>query len=207
MRAFPLVLLLSMSASACSEDDSSPEPDLAVADAAVVDQQTADHGVVDSAQPDAAALTLLGASIAEGQPIDAKHTCDGADASPELSWSGAPSGTLSYVLIMDDPDAPSGTFTHWVAYDIDAALTGLAEGLATTSSVPGVCEQGKNSFGKVGYGGPCPPAGATHHYYFRLSALSVATLGLGADPDRAAVEQAMQGKVLGQAVLMGTYSR
>jgi Raf kinase inhibitor-like YbhB/YbcL family protein len=181
MRALPLALLLSTLFS-CSEDGSSPAPDVAAVDAAVADQQTADHVVVDVARSDAAALTLLSASI-------------------------APAGTLSYVLIMDDPDAPSGTFTHWVTYDIDAALGGLSGGLATTSSVPGVCEQGKNSFGKVGYGGPCPPTGSTHHYYFRLSALSVATLGLGADPDRASVEQAMQGNVLGQAVLMGTYSR
>jgi Raf kinase inhibitor-like YbhB/YbcL family protein len=207
MRVLGLALVLSLLG--CSEESSSPA-DSTTTDAATADQPAITDQLVADADGGFEASTsfsLLSSSITQGQPIDAKHTCDGADASPDLSWAGAPAGTLSYVLIVDDPDAPGGTFTHWVAYDIEGSLNALSEGLATTSSVPGVCRQGKNSFDEVGYRGPCPPSSSTHHYYFRLAALSVSSLSIAADPDRAAVEQAMQGNVLGQAELMGTYSR
>lgn len=146
-------------------------------------------------------FTLVSSSFREGGAIPRDHTCDGADRSPPLRWEGAPP-TASYVLIMDDPDAPVGTFTHWVLYDIPGDRTELAEGEQTVGLA------GRNDFGRRGYGGPCPPRGrGAHRYFFRLSALDISSLNLPPGAVRRDVESAMRGHVLATATLMGRYER
>jgi Raf kinase inhibitor-like YbhB/YbcL family protein len=149
-------------------------------------------------------FTLSSPSFADGETIPAKHTCDGANQSPPLRWADSPAAQ-SFVLIMDDPDAPGGTFTHWVLYDIPGTEHELPEGL---SNVGALGTPGTNDFSKVGYGGPCPPRGhGAHRYFFTLSALDIATLQLPPEASRRDVEQAMRGHVIGQARLMGRYAR
>jgi Raf kinase inhibitor-like YbhB/YbcL family protein len=135
-----------------------------------------------------------------GQGIPQRHTCDGEDVSPAISWSELPDGTRSLALIVDDPDAPSGTFTHWVAWGIDPSRGGLAEGESAPS-------EGRNDFGNDGYGGPCPPPGhGPHRYFFRLHALDS---GLDLE-DGAGVEElrrGLEGHTLATAELVGTYER
>lgn len=149
-------------------------------------------------------FTLASPAFANGSPIPRRHTCDGADLSPALTWENAPDGTASLALIVDDPDAPRGTFVHWVAFDIDGLPAGdLAEGISRTADAPA---EGRNDFGRIGYGGPCPPPGPTHHYRFTLYALD-RRLGLGGNPTAADLRAAFGGHVLGQALLVGTYRR
>ncbi|RIH89443.1 YbhB/YbcL family Raf kinase inhibitor-like protein [Calidithermus roseus] len=140
------------------------------------------------------AFALSSSAFAQGKPIPAKYTCDGLDISPPLAWSDAPRGTQSFALIMDDPDAPAGTWVHWVLFNLPAQTHQLAE-----KAVQGV--QGRNSWGRLGYGGPCPPSG-THRYFFRLYALDT-LLQLPAGATKEQVLRAMQGHVLAQAELMG----
>lgn len=158
--------------------------------------------------PDAAPLALRSAAFADGAPIPGPHTCDGPDRSPPLAWSGAPPATKSFALICDDPDAPAGTWVHWVLFDLPAAVTELAEGVAKTATLKqlGGAVQGNNTGQKIGYSGPCPPPGKPHRYFFTLYALDAA-LGLRAGATKAQVEQAMQGHVVAEARLMGTYGR
>jgi Raf kinase inhibitor-like YbhB/YbcL family protein len=146
-------------------------------------------------------FSLVSTAFDDGGPIPARLTCDGENVSPDLTWSGAPDGTRALVLTMTDPDA--GGFVHWLAFDLTGTPTG---GLpVAVSSSPDGPPQGTNSFGKPGYGGPCPPSG-THHYVFVLHALDRA-LELEGAPRIADLEAAMQGHVLGQATLTGTYQR
>lgn len=148
------------------------------------------------------AMRVSSPAFAEGATIPRRHTCEGEDRAPELNWSGAPPETRSFVLIMDDPDAPRGTFTHWVLFDLPASLSGLPEGR------PGVGVEGSNDFGRVGYGGPCPPSGhGPHRYFFRLYALDRESLGLPRGASRREVEAAMRGHVLAEGQLMGRYER
>jgi Raf kinase inhibitor-like YbhB/YbcL family protein len=148
------------------------------------------------------AFTLESDAFSDGGVIPVRHTCDGADRSPRLRWSGAPPGTKSLALIMDDPDAPVGTFTHWLLHDISADATELAEGQQPSQ----VGATLKNDFGRPGYGGPCPPRGhGRHHYHFVLYALDVASLGHPAT--RGALETAMRAHTLATARVMGTYER
>ena len=150
------------------------------------------------------AFTLTSTSFAEGEAIPVKHTCDGADQSPPLRWEGAPEAK-SFVLIVDDPDAPGGTFTHWVLFDIPGAERELPEGL---SNVGALGTPGTNDFSRTGYGGPCPPRGrGPHRYFFTLSALDIPTLQLPPEASRRDVEMMMRGHVIGQAKLMGRYER
>ena len=136
-----------------------------------------------------------------------KSTCDGADVSPPLAWSGAPAGTQTFALIADDPDAPAGTWVHWVLYNLPAATSQLPENVAKVESLDlGGARQGRNDFRHPGYGGPCPPPGSTHRYFFRLYALD-ASLQLKSGVQKKDVEAAMQGHILGSAQLMGTYAR
>jgi Raf kinase inhibitor-like YbhB/YbcL family protein len=149
-------------------------------------------------------FTLTSAGFAEGAAIPAKYTCDGENSAPPLRWDGAPHAQ-SFVLIVDDPDAPGGTFTHWVLYDIPGAQRELPEGL---SNVGALGTPGINDFSRVGYSGPCPPRGAgAHRYVFSLSALDIATLNLPPEAERQTVEAAIRGHVLGQAKLIGRYER
>lgn len=144
---------------------------------------------------------LTSPAFPDGGPIPSQFTCDGVDESPELAWEGAPGGTESLALIVDDPDARD--FVHWVVLDVTGSRTGaLARGISASPDAP---PQGTNDFGRVGWGGPCPPSG-THHYRFRLFALGT-TLGLTGAPDADAVLRAAEGHVLDEADLTGTYRR
>ena len=145
-------------------------------------------------------LSLTSKAFKEGAPIPVVYTCDGADRSPPLSWKGVPADAGALVLISDDPDAPGRTWVHWVLYDVPASLDGLPE------NVSKVAVQGKNDFHKLGYGGPCPPPGPAHRYFFKLYALA-APLGLEPGASKGDIEQAISGRVLASAQLMGTYAR
>ena len=151
-------------------------------------------------------IKIRSAGFAEGQPIPSKYTCDGEDVSPPLSWDNAPNGTQSLALICDDPDAPSGTWVHWVIYDLSDRLTELPEAVPAKEEALSGAKQGRNDFGRTGYGGPCPPAGSAHRYYFKLYALDSA-LKLKVGATKADVENAMKGHIVGQGQLMGTYKR
>jgi len=145
-----------------------------------------------------------------GARIPVDHTCDGRDLSPALSWSDAPEGTKSFALIMDDPDAPPGTWVHWVIYDIPASAAGLDGSLPRSETLPdgskhGVC-WGVSRFDRVGYYGPCPPPGKPHHYSFRIYALDRPT-GLPPRATRDEILAAMEGHVLAQAEVVGLYGR
>lgn len=153
------------------------------------------------------AFTLTSPAFRAGAAIPAKFTCDGADRSPELHWGGAPAGTRELALVMDDPDAPGGTWVHWVAYGIPADRTSLPEAVPGTPTVAGLgLTQGKNSWPHTGYNGPCPPPGTPHHYHFRLYALD-RDLGLAPGATAGSLERAVQGHVLATAELVGTYGR
>ncbi len=151
------------------------------------------------------ALTLSSPAFGPGQPIPAEYSCKGRSVSPALAWSGAPSNTASYALIVDDPDAPMGTFTHWVIYNIPVASQGLAQAVAPTPTFDDGTAQGKNSANHRYYDGPCPPSG-THRYFFRLYALD-ARLDLAAGATADELRQAMKGHILAQGELMGTFSK
>lgn len=157
----------------------------------------------------AMALLLTSSAFRADGLIPVRHTCDGEDISPALHWSGAPATTRSFVLIVDDPDAPDPkapkmTWVHWVVYDIPADTAGLPEG-ATNSRLPRPAREGVNDFRRTAYGGPCPPVGR-HRYFFKLYALDTTLEGLDA-PTKADVEAAMRGHIVAQAQLIGTYQR
>lgn len=150
------------------------------------------------------AFSLASSAFDDGSGIPTRYTCEGEDISPELRWQDAPANTRSFALIMDDPDAPGGTFTHWALFDIPADRTSLPEGVSPVD----VGTAGRNSFGKAGYGGPCPPPGhGPHRYFFTLYALDTDSLNLSGGASRSQVEQALQGHIIGQAQLMGRYER
>ncbi len=154
-------------------------------------------------------MKIESGAFAEGATIPAKFTCDGPDVSPALTWSGVPAGAKSVALICDDPDAPVGTWVHWVAYDLPPTTTTLPEGVPRAKEIAGGGRQGVNDFGdarKSGYGGPCPPPGKPHRYYFKLYALDM-MLGLAPGARKAEVEKAMMGHILAEARLMGRYGR
>ncbi len=151
-------------------------------------------------------LQIASTAFTEGAPIPAKYTCDGRDVSPPLMWSGAPEGMRSFALIADDPDAPAGTWVHWVLYNLPASTTELPEGVPPAETVAGGGRQGRNDFGRLGYGGPCPPRGRPHRYFFKLYALDT-ELNLPARATKQEVERAMRGHILADGQLMGTYQR
>jgi len=148
---------------------------------------------------------LTSPAFAEGAKIPKKFTCDGEDLSPALQWSAPPAGVKTYALIVDDPDAPSGTFVHWVLYNIPGEVVAIPEAVTRTRQVPGLGEQGLNSARQTGYFGPCPPGG-THRYFFKLFALD-AVLTPAGEATAADVVKRMQGHILAEAQLMGRYSR
>ena len=151
-------------------------------------------------------FALTSSAFAPGETIPNLHTCDGEDISPPLVWSGAPAQVKSFALLCDDPDAPRGTWVHWVLYDLDPGLTELPAALPRTAAVAGGAVQGKNDFGKLGYGGPCPPRGPAHRYFFRLLALD-RQLGLPAGATMREVLAAAEGHILARTELMGRYGR
>ena len=149
-------------------------------------------------------LSITSTGFTHGQPIPSEYACDGAGISPPLTWSGAPSGTTSFALIMDDPDAPMGTFVHWAIYNLPASASGLQQAVSKDAALADGSQQGRNSGGRTGYTGPCPPGG-THRYFFRLYALDGLVDLPGAGKDQ--LLKAMHGHILAQGELMGTYSR
>jgi hypothetical protein len=144
-------------------------------------------------------MKITSSAFREGQAIPAKYTCDGQDAIPPLKFEDVPQGAASLALIMDDPDAPKGTWDHWVVWNIPPKTTEIAEGKAPQGVV------GKNSWGKTAWGGPCPPD-RQHRYFFKLYALDT-QLNLSGGAEKADVEKAMKGHVLADAQLMGVYDR
>jgi Raf kinase inhibitor-like YbhB/YbcL family protein len=152
------------------------------------------------------AMTISSAAFREGESIPQQFTCDGEDASPPLSWSGVPQAARSLAVICDDPDAPAGTWVHWVLWNLPPSTPSLPGGVPNEGTLPGGIQQGKNSWPLTGYNGPCPPPGKAHRYFFKLYALdSEMTLPDGSG--KAALEKAMQDHILAQAQLMGTYGR
>ena len=144
-------------------------------------------------------------AFAQGETIPQKYSCNGQDISPPLQWDDVPSDTQSLVLIMDDPDAPVGTWVHWVLYNLPAETRSLPEAIPPDISLPDGSQHGKNSWGRFGYGGPCPPSG-THRYFFKLYALDT-RLDLSAGASKEQLLDAMEGHILSQLELMGTYSK
>jgi len=151
------------------------------------------------------AFQLESPSFKNGEPMDPRFTCDGENLSPTLRWSDLPEGTKTLVLICDDPDAPGGTFTHWVVYNLPPSPIELREGLPTLKNLSNGTCQGLNSFNSIGYGGPCPPSGV-HRYIFTLYAVGK-TLDLEPGAKKSQVERAIQNRVVGKAELIGTYTR
>lgn len=152
-----------------------------------------------------ATITLSSAGLADGK-VPTEYTCDGEDASPPLEWTAPPSGTKSFALTATDPDAPAGTFTHWILFNLPASATSLPKGLPKKGQLSDGSEQGRNDFGKLGYGGPCPPPGNPHRYVFTLYALD-RLLDATAGAVRSQVEKAMGGHVLAHGELTARYGR
>lgn len=157
------------------------------------------------AQDSSAKLELKTTAFQPGSTIPRQYTCSGKNVSPALSWSQPPAPTKSFVLIVDDPDAPSGTWVHWVVYNLPESARGLPQGVPAGKSIAGGGAQGVNDFPTNGYRGPCPPAGGPHRYFFRLYALDT-TLSPSA-LHRGDVDAAMKGHILAQTELMGTFGR
>lgn len=151
-------------------------------------------------------LTPSSPAFQEGSKIPAKYTCEGQDVSPVLTWGEPPAGTQSLALIADDPDAPVGVWTHWVIFNLPAGSRELPEAIPAQNQLPSGALQGRNDFGNVGYGGHYPPPGGSHRYYFTLYALDK-SLDLKAGASKKRVLDAMQGHILAQGQLMGTYER
>ena len=152
------------------------------------------------------AFELTSSAFKTGDPIPRRYTCEGEDLSPPLHWTVPPAATKSFVIIADDPDAPVGTWVHWVIYDLPLDPHGLAEGVPPKDRLPDGALQGLNDFKRVGYGGPCPPPGKPHRYYFTLYALDV-TLNLKPRATKAQVLDSCKGHVLAEAQLMGRFGR
>jgi Raf kinase inhibitor-like YbhB/YbcL family protein len=146
------------------------------------------------------AISITSTAFTEAGQIPRLYTCDDQNVSPPLAWSGVPTGTVSLALIMDDPDAPSGTFVHWVLFNLPQGLSGLDQG----KNGGGI--EGINDFRKIGYSGPCPPRGSNHRYYVKLYALDI-SLDLKSGSSKSQVESAMRGHILAQGQLMGKYGR
>jgi Raf kinase inhibitor-like YbhB/YbcL family protein len=148
-----------------------------------------------------AKLDVTSSAFTNGGAIPVQFTCDGADQAPPLSWGNPPPGTKSFALVVDDPDAPNGTFRHWSVYDIPGSVRSIGGGQQSGTEVT-------NDFGKPGYGGPCPPKGhGPHHYHFKLFALDVDKLDVGSNARIADVENAAQRHAIAQGEVVGTYER
>jgi Raf kinase inhibitor-like YbhB/YbcL family protein len=158
----------------------------------------------DTLKQSADTLQLTSGSFEADAAIPAKYTCDGEDVSPALLWNDPPPATKSFALVVDDPDAPNGTVVHWLIYDIPADSHGLQEGVPRDKKLRDGTLQGRNSHGKIGYSGPCPPHGSVHHYFFKLYALDEAT-NLKPKATKPELEQAMKAHILGKAQLIGRF--
>jgi len=152
------------------------------------------------------AFSLSSPDFTDGADIPKQFTCSGEDRSPALEWKGAPAGTKSFALIVDDPDAPVGTWVHWVVFNIPAAAHSLPQGIEKKDRLADGARQGQNDFRKIGYNGPCPPPGKAHRYFFKLYALG-SELSLGPGATKGDVERAMEGHVLAHAEWIGRFGR
>jgi Raf kinase inhibitor-like YbhB/YbcL family protein len=150
-------------------------------------------------------IKITSSAFLEGGMIPKRYTCDGEDISPPLKWTSPPEGTKSIAFISDDPDAPMGTWVHWVIYNIPPDVTELSENIPPDSTLPNGASQGINDFRRIGYGGPCPPGG-THRYYFKVYALDTKLI-FKSPPTKKDLLKAMEGHILGQGQLMGKYKR
>src|SRR2546423_8256086 len=171
-------------------------------------QQRVRHETLSSTptpQTTGGSIKLTSTAFKDGEPMPRQYTCDGVNVSPPLEWSGVPKSAKVIAIIADDPDAPSGTWVHWVLYNLPAENIGMVENLPATENLKAGGFQGKNDFEKIGYGGPCPPSG-THRYFFKIYALD-SELPLKASATKADVEKAISGHVLAQDQLMGTFRR
>jgi Raf kinase inhibitor-like YbhB/YbcL family protein len=151
-------------------------------------------------------ISVTSAAFKEGESIPLKYTCDGDNISPPLRWSNIPEGTRSITIICDDPDAPMGTWVHWVLYDLPPDLAGLEEAHSSMAVLPNGAKNGLNGAKQLGYAGPCPPPGGPHRYFFKIYALDV-KLDLKAGADKSGLLKAMGGHVLAEGRLIGTYKR
>lgn len=151
-------------------------------------------------------ITVTSTAFTPGKPIPVKYTGQGKNISPDLFWRDTPDGVVSFALVCDDPDAPAGTWVHWTMWNIPPSATSLPEGVAPDPTLLDGSIQGVTSSGRSGYGGPMPPKGKAHHYYFRMYALDT-LLTLDVSASRAQLDTAMRGHVLSQGQLMGTYQR
>ncbi|HYV73694.1 MAG TPA: YbhB/YbcL family Raf kinase inhibitor-like protein [Candidatus Binatia bacterium] len=153
-----------------------------------------------------AKFTLTSSAFASGAAIPDAYTCTGGDVSPALAWSGAPTPIVSFALIADDPDAPAGTWVHWLIWNIPPTMQALPKDMPKSGRLDSGALQGRNDFRKTGYNGPCPPPGKTHRYFFRMYALD-AKLTLEPGATRQQLDAAMKGHIVGEAEYMGTYRR
>jgi hypothetical protein len=151
-------------------------------------------------------IIVTSPAFRDSTPIPGRHSCDGEDLSPRLAWIDLPAGTRNLAVICDDPDAPGGRWVHWVLYNIPPDAPGLSEGLPASETLKDGSRQGLNDFGRIGYGGPCPPRRSTHRYFFRVYALDQG-LVLGPRATGKTLERAMEGHVLGSGTLMVTFRR
>ena len=151
-------------------------------------------------------LMVTSAAFRDGETVPVRHTCDGEDFSPPLTWTGVPVGTRSFALICDDPDAPRGTWVHWLIWNLPSDAIELGEGVPPRPELPSGARQGLNDGGDLGYAGPCPPPGKPHRYFFKLYALGT-TLNLPPGTNRSDLEPAMESHVLARGTIMGTYER
>jgi Raf kinase inhibitor-like YbhB/YbcL family protein len=154
----------------------------------------------------ASRLEITSPAFLEGEMIPTRHACDGRNVSPPLEWRNAPAGTRSFALVCEDPDAPGGTWVHWVVYDLPPNATRLTEGVPNTVTLRAGGKQGVNDFTSAGYGGPCPPRGKPHRYIFSLYALDV-LLELEPGASKEDLMHAVTGHILARAQLLGTYRR
>jgi Raf kinase inhibitor-like YbhB/YbcL family protein len=151
-------------------------------------------------------MQLTSAAFQEGDTVPKQYTGDGPDNSPPVRWSGAPEATKSFALVCEDPDAPRGTWVHWVIWNLPPDVHELSEGMPTSATLPNNARQGKNDFGKIGYGGPAPPRGKPHRYFFKIYALD-GTLDLPEGATKKQLEQVLKDHVLASGQLMGKYGR
>lgn len=164
------------------------------------------HWTAEPPQGGAEGFKFAAAAFEPGGAIPKQFTCEGSDKSPALKWTGRPVGTKSFALIVDDPDAPGGTWVHWVLYDLPPDRRELAEGLPKDAELESGARHGQNDFGRLGYGGPCPPPGSEHRYFFKLYALD-SKMRLKSGATKADLENAMKGHILARAEFIGRYRR